>query len=199
LIPIINILSLINFIIKVKSFIFAVIYKKIITPLDRLIFKQFFETHYSPLCNLAYRIIGDIDKSEDIVQDVFVKVWNNRDQLDKDRNIKSLVYTMVKNHSLEVLRRDGIGLRVVRIISKTEEDSQSNIQEEEIENYKLLDQIYVSIRQLPPKCGEVFTLSKVNGLTYTQIAERMNISVKTVENHMGKALKLLREMIIPKP
>ncbi len=198
MIPIINILSLINFIIKVKSFIFAVIYKKIITPLDRLIFKQFFETHYSPLCNLAYRIIGDIDKSEDIVQDVFVKVWNNRDQLDKDRNIKSLVYTMVKNHSLEVLRRDGIGLRVVRIISKTEEDSQSNIQEEEIENYKLLDQIYVSIRQLPPKCGEVFTLSKVNGLTYTQIAERMNISVKTVENHMGKALKLLREMIIPK-
>jgi RNA polymerase sigma-70 factor (ECF subfamily) len=168
-------------------------------PLDRSTFKQFFETHYSPLCNLAYRIIGDIDKSEDIVQDVFVKVWNNREELDKDRNIKSLIYTMVKNHSLEVLRRDGIGLRVVRIISKVEEDSQSNIQEEEIENYKLLDKIYVSIRQLPPKCGEVFTLSKVNGLTYTQIAERMNISVKTVESHMGKALKLLREMIIPKP
>lgn len=167
--------------------------------MDRLTFKYFFETHYSPLCNLAFRVIGDIDKSEDIVQDVFVKVWNNRKELDKDRNIKSLIYTMVKNHSLEVLRRDGIGLRVVRIISRVEEDTQSNIQEEEIENYKLLDQIYVSIRQLPPKCGEVFTLSKVNGLTYTQIAERMNISVKTVENHMGKALKMLREMIIPKP
>ena len=196
MIPIINILSLINFIIKVKSFIFAVIYKKIITPLDRLIFKQFFETHYSPLCNLAYRIIGDIDKSEDIVQDVFVKVWNNRDQLDKDRNIKSLVYTMVKNHSLEVLRRDGIGLRVVRIISKTEEDSQSNIQEEEIENYKLLDQIYVSIRQLPPKCGEVFTLSKVNGLTYTQIADHLKISPKTVENHIAKAYVILRNELV---
>ena len=167
--------------------------------MDRSIFKHFFEAHYSPLCNLAYRIIGDKDKAEDIVQDVFVKVWHNRNELDQDRNIKSFIYTMVKNHSLEILRRDGIGLRIGNTIARSEEDTHSNIQEEEVENYKLLDQIYVSIRQLPPKCGEVFTLSKVNGLTYVQIAERMNISVKTVENHMGKALKMLREMIIPKP
>ncbi|MBK7633158.1 MAG: hypothetical protein IPJ13_01900 [Saprospiraceae bacterium] len=61
-----------------------------------------------------------------------------------------------------------------------------------MEKLLLLEQIYVSIRQLPPKCSEVFTLSKVNGLTYVQIAEKMNISVKTVENHMGKALRLMR-------
>ena len=67
--------------------------------------------------------------------------------------------------------------------------------EDEIEKLMLIEQIYVSIRQLPPKCSEVFTLSKVNGLTYSQIAEKMNISVKTVENHMSKALKIMRELL----
>ncbi len=164
--------------------------------LDKSTYKRLFDDHYRPLCNFAYRINGDIDKAEDIVQDIFVKIWNQKDLLQEDKNIKSYIYTMVRNHTLEIMRREGIGLKVSKeILYLHTDENELSIEEEEIEKYRLIDKIYVSIRQLPPKCSEVFTLSKVNGLTYTQIAERMNISVKTVESHMSKALRLLREML----
>jgi RNA polymerase sigma-70 factor (family 1) len=163
---------------------------------DKSIFRSLFVEHYRPLCNFAYRITGDIDQAEDIVQDVFVKLWNTHNLLQKDKNIRSYIYTMVRNHALEIVRRQGIGARINKeILYLHTETSEEQMDDEDIEKYRLIDKIYVSIRQLPPKCSEVFTLSKVNGLTYTQIADRLDISVKTVENHIGKALKLLREML----
>lgn len=141
-------------------------------------------------------MIGDIDKSEDIVQDVFVKLWKHKIHLESQHHIKSYMYTMVRNHTIEVIRRDHIGSKINKeILHLYDHESESQINEAELENFQLLDQIYVSIRQLPPKCGEVFTMAKVNGLSYAQIAEIMNISVKTVEAHMSKALKLLRDML----
>lgn len=103
---------------------------------------------------------------------------------------------MVRNHALEIIRRQSLGSKINQELLYLQNDTEeSPVEETEIEKIVILDQIYVSIRQLPPKCGEVFTLSKVNGLSYAQIAEHMDISIKTVENHMGKALKLLREML----
>jgi RNA polymerase sigma-70 factor (ECF subfamily) len=164
--------------------------------LDKSSFKNLFELHYSPLCNFAYRITDDIDQAEDIVQDIFVKVWNDPDLLDGNKNINSYLYSMVRNRALEVIRRENISQKINQQLEYIQNNAaDTNVEEEEIEKLLLLEQIYVSIRQLPPKCSEVFTLSKVNGLTYVQIAEKMNISVKTVENHMGKALRLMRELL----
>jgi len=164
--------------------------------LDKASFKWLFELHYSALCNFAYRIIHDLDKAEDIVQDTFVKIWNNTELLDSQKNIDSYLYTMVRNRALEVLRRESISQKVNQQIEYLKQyDNNDDILEDEIEKFLLLEKIYVSIRQLPPKCAEVFTLSKINGLTYSQIADRMNISVKTVENHMSKALKMMRELL----
>ncbi|MFZ1561447.1 MAG: RNA polymerase sigma-70 factor [Saprospiraceae bacterium] len=164
--------------------------------MDKSSFKNLFELHYSPLCNFAYRITDDIDQAEDIVQDIFVKVWNDPDLLDGNKNINSYLYSMVRNRALEVIRRENISQKINQQLEYIQNNAaDTNVEEEEIEKLLLLEQIYVSIRQLPPKCSEVFTLSKVNGLTYVQIAEKMNISVKTVENHMGKALRLMRELL----
>ena len=164
--------------------------------MDKSSFKNLFELHYSPLCNFAYRITDDIDQAEDIVQDIFVKVWNDPDLLDGNKNINSYVYSMVRNRALEVIRRENISQKINQQLEYIQNNAaDANVEEDEIEKLLLLEQIYVSIRQLPPKCSEVFTLSKVNGLTYVQIAEKMNISVKTVENHMGKALRLMRELL----
>jgi RNA polymerase sigma-70 factor (ECF subfamily) len=164
--------------------------------LDKSSFKNLFELHYSPLCNFAYRITDDIDQAEDIVQDIFVKVWNDPDLLDGNKNINSYLYSMVRNRALEVIRRENISQKINQQLEYIQNNAATtNVEEDEIEKLLLLEQIYVSIRQLPPKCSEVFTLSKVNGLTYVQIAEKMNISVKTVENHMGKALRLMRELL----
>ena len=164
--------------------------------LDKSTFKGLFDDHYRPLCNVAFRISGDLDQAEDIVQDVFLKIWNQQDLLNVDQNIKSYMYTMVRNHALEIIRRQQLGARITDEILYLHTAANSDaIDDNEIEKYLILDRIYISIRQLPPKCSEVFTLSKVNGLTYVQIAEKMNISVKTVENHMGKALRLMRELL----
>lgn len=164
--------------------------------MDKLSFKKLFELHYSPLCNFVYRITDDIDQAEDIVQDIFVKVWNDPDLLDGNKNINSYMYSMVRNRALEVIRRENISQKINQQLLYIQNNAtDTNVEEDEIEKLLLIEQIYVSIRQLPPKCSEVFTLSKVNGLTYTQIAEKMNISVKTVENHMGKALRLMREFL----
>ena len=148
--------------------------------LDKSTFKGLFDDHYRPLCNVAFRISGDLDQAEDIVQDVFLKIWNQQDLLNVDQNIKSYMYTMVRNHALEIIRRQQIGARFLTIVYMYD---------------LILDRIYISIRQLPPKCAQVFTMAKVNGLSYSQIADNMHISVKTVENHMGKALRLLRAML----
>jgi RNA polymerase sigma-70 factor (ECF subfamily) len=177
--------------------IFATLFLKTkYPPLDKSSFKVLFEMHYSPLCNFAYRIIGDVDLAEDIVQDIFVKLWNEPGLLDSNKNINSYMYTMVRNRALEVLRRENIGQKINQQLGYLQNNiSTTDVNEDEIEKLMLIEQIYVSIRQLPPKCSEVFTLSKVNGLTYSQIAEKMNISVKTVENHMSKALKIMRELL----
>jgi len=144
----------------------------------------------------VYRITDDIDQAEDIVQDIFVKVWNDPELLDSNKNINSYLYSMVRNRALEVIRRENIGQKINQQLLYIQNNAaDTNVEEDEIEKLLLIEQIYVSIRQLPPKCSEVFTLSKVNGLTYIQIAEKMNISVKTVENHMGKALRLMREFL----
>ncbi len=164
--------------------------------MDKSTFKGLFDDHYRPLCNVAFRISGDLDMAEDIVQDVFLKIWNQQDLLNANKNIKSYMYTMVRNHALEIIRRQQIGARITDEILYLHSEANSDpIEDNEIEKYLILDKIYISIRQLPPKCAQVFTLAKVNGLSYSQIADDMHISVKTVENQMGKALKLLRAML----
>ena len=164
--------------------------------MDKSTFKGLFDDHYRPLCNVAFRISGDLDMAEDIVQDVFLKIWNQQDLLNANKNIKSYMYTMVRNHALEIIRRQQIGARITDEILYLHSEANSDpIEDNEIEKYLILDKIYIYIRQLPPKCAQVFTLAKVNGLSYSQIADDMHISVKTVENQMGKALKLLRAML----
>jgi RNA polymerase sigma-70 factor (ECF subfamily) len=148
---------------------------------------------------MAFRIIHDMEKAEDVVMDVFEKAWNERERLDSNGNVRAYVYTMVKNRSLEMLRNEA---RIVRLTGEfsglNTPEGEELMEEGEIEKLLLLDQIYVSIRQLPPKCAQVFTMAKINGLPYAQIAKEMNVSVKTVENQMGKALRLLRGILANK-
>jgi RNA polymerase sigma-70 factor, ECF subfamily len=143
-------------------------------------------------------MIHDMDVAEDIVQDSLVKLWHMGDDVDSNRSVKSLIYTMTKNRCLEVIRRQEINRKVIshlQIVTYTEDEI---VDDAEADKWLLIDQIYVSMRHLPPKCEKVFRLSKINGLTYTQIGAELNISVKTVEAHMSKALKLLREILADK-
>lgn len=158
-------------------------------------FKQLFEQYYNPLCNFANSILYDSVKAEDAVQDVFVKMWQKKESIDGLENIKSYLFRATKNKCIEYLRKLKLDQKLSEENARRIEVSSSINTDDEADKYLLKEKLFKSIRQLPPKCRNVFTLSKINGLTYNEIAEELDISSKTVENQMGRALRLLREMM----
>lgn len=130
---------------------------------------------------------------EDIVQDVFLGLWKNRKDYKISNNIKSYLFQAVKHKAFEQSRSRKSYEKHLDVYI---ESSQLSADEDELADRLLkLDKIYQSLRHLPPKCREVFELHKYNGLTYAEIAETLGISEKTVEGHMLKAVKKLRELL----
>jgi RNA polymerase sigma-70 factor (ECF subfamily) len=152
-------------------------------------FKKLYGAHYANLCYFGTRYIKDMEAIEDIVHDVFVKLWEKRKSIDADKSVKSYLYQSVNNRCLNHIRDH----------KKFDKDfDQQNIIEDsideslQIENEELGSEILKAIETLPDRCKEVFKLSRMEELKYKEIAERMGISIKTVEVQMSKALKILR-------
>lgn len=156
-------------------------------------YKKVFEEYYNPLCNFAFKIVKRKDLAEDVVQEVFVQIWHKRSTIQLSSHIKNYLFQSTRNKAIELLRRNKLESDYIQNDMHSKEDSYEI--EQDANTFMLKEQLKRSIRQLPPKCQEIFVMSKVNGLTYTEIAEELNLSVKTVENQMGRALKLLREML----
>ncbi len=158
-------------------------------------FKILFQEYYNPLCNFAKKIVVDDSKAEDAVQDVFVKLWHSKDKLNTIKYPKTYLFQATRYKCIEYLRKQTLDRELSKENEKRIELSSSLSTDEEADKYLLKEKLYKSIRQLPPKCQEVFAMSKINGLTYAEIAAELDIATKTVENHIGKALRLLREMM----
>lgn len=156
-----------------------------------------FKQHYSGLLFYANRLIGE-DDAEDIVQDVFVELWNNKEKIDFDSNIKSFLYKSVYTRSLNLIKHKAI----VENYSSEEKEFYAqkieyyNLENSEVisrmENIELKKEIQQAINTLPDKCREVFKLSYIYEMKNKEIADILGISDRTVEAHMYKALKLLR-------
>jgi RNA polymerase sigma-70 factor (ECF subfamily) len=158
-------------------------------------FKDIFLTYYNPLCNYALSIVQDEVWVEDIVQEVFLNFWNQRHTIDLTGNIKSYLFTATKNQIFESLRKDKSRNKMLEGFLTLSNQQNVQNEEQELSEWVKIDQVYSSLRHLPPKCREVFELAKLKGLTYSQIAETMQISPKTVENHMAKAFTILRDKL----
>ena len=122
-------------------------------------------------------------------------MWQKKDTVGGLENVKAYLFAATKNKCFEYLRK----LKLERKLSEENESrlemSSSINVDDEADKYVLKEKLFNSIRQLPPKCRDVFTMSKINGLTYSEIADELGISPKTVENQMGRALRLLREIM----
>lgn len=160
-------------------------------------FRSRFNEHYSRLCAIAYSYVSDTDDSEDIVQELFINIWDKGKDSLSDSDFAAYITTAVKNSCISFLRKKcsytismddnpAIGAEAAGTLDyDTSDDERERKSPEELLN-EVLD-------ILPPKCKEIFLLSKLKGLKYKEIAEKLSLSEKTVENQMGKALKLLRE------
>lgn len=158
-------------------------------------FRDLFVKYYEPLCNFADQILEDSSRAEDAVQDVFVHMWSKTKDIGALDQPKAYLFKSTRHKCIEYLRKSSND-RALRAENERRIQMSASLNiEEEAEKHLLKQKLYNSVRQLPPKCREVFMLSKVNGLTYSEIAEQLGISVKTVENQMGKALRTLRNLM----
>jgi len=154
-------------------------------------FKDVFMTYYVPLCNYANGIVKNDVTAEDVVQDVFTHLWKTNNKINLPDNMQAFLFTAVKNKAFEHIRNKKTYSSALQLIPDMKGNSNEEAKEES-EKYMNMETLYSLLRHLPPKCKKVFALHRLNGLTYAEIADLEQISVRTVQNHMIKALKILR-------
>ena len=151
------------------------------------------DTYHHSLCLYIYSLSNDYEKSKDIVQNVFVKLWEKRHKVQSVKSVKGFLYTSVYNEFIDQWRKD----KKMLAIEEKHLESLNGIFEDENEDLlkKQIELVKSEIRKLPSKCRETFLLSKQDGLTNIEIANYMNVSTRTVEAQMNKAFKVLRKKI----
>jgi RNA polymerase sigma-70 factor (ECF subfamily) len=162
---------------------------------DTQAYKQLFLLFYPSLVSFAVSIIRSKELSEEIVSDVFIKIWEKRQQLDKIENLSYYLFTAVKNkclNQLQIQKREA-GLEINDTI--IEFKSLYHDPEQKMISAEMINQIQKTIRDLPPRCQLIFKLVKEEGLKYKEVAELMQLSVKTIENQMSLAFKKIGSAI----
>ena len=148
---------------------------------------------YSPkLFGFILKILKVESDAEEIMQEVFLKIWETRDKIKAHSSFDSFIYTISYNKSINLIRKKVTEKKYVDFLKRLPEMSESNILDD-LQFMELSSQLNSLIEKLPSRQKEVFLLSREKELTYKEIAVKLNISKNTVENHMVKALKLLRE------
>jgi RNA polymerase sigma-70 factor (family 1) len=167
---------------------------KLIRSGDHSAFQKIFEEFYAPLTIFARKFLLDPDLSREIVQDIFVNLYEKRSSLTIQTSLKSYLYQSVRNSCLNVIRKEKVHLahhtELMKMSGNSEADWSEKIIETELENL-----IYQTIRGLPEKCRQIYLLSRQQELTNREIAQKLNISIRTVETQISKALKILRKKI----
>ena len=155
-------------------------------------FEVLFREYFSALCFFAKKYITDTDSCKEIVHSVFLKIWENRNDFDWEKPAKSYLFTSVYNRSMNFIR-DNKKFDYSEDLSNNTLVENAGSFSDTMEIAELEGRIKTALRKLPEKCREVFELSRFGGKKYSEIAEHLNISVKTVETQMSKALKILKE------
>jgi len=156
-------------------------------------FEILFKTYSQKLIYFSRRYVFDKQTAENIVQDVFLKIWQNKENLDAAKNIQSYLFTAVKNESLKILRHLSVEKQQQENVSRLSVVEPTP--DETIDKKELREELSNAINDLPEKCREIFTMSRFDQLKYSEIADILEISIKTVETQMGRALKKLREQL----
>lgn len=155
-------------------------------------FRKVFDNSYENLCRYAFSIVKDFDLAEDIVQSMFMKLWEKRDELDISTSVQSYLFRSVYNQCLNQLEH--------RVI-KTKYDAAVRVepgrdaQQPDVFPEELGSNIRKAVDTLPPQCRSIFIMSRYEELKYSEIADRLGISVNTIQNQVSKALKILREAL----
>lgn len=160
---------------------------------DMLAFDRVYELYSHKLFSFVFRILKNEDETNDIVQEVFVKIWESRAKLGDYQLLNSYIFTIAYNNSINLIRKRINSNKYLDHLKNASVIQISPAAISDIEFNELNNQAEKLIANLPERQKQVYLLHREDGLTYAEIAERLNISKNTVENHMVKALKYLRK------
>ncbi len=163
---------------------------------DREAFELLFRAWYPRLADYAARLLASRDAAEDAVQEVFVAVWGRRERLPEGTKLPAYLHRAVKNRALNQIRKYKTASRWLE--QGDHQVAVTPVGVTDMEHEELNQALQRALDQLSPRGREVFQLSRDQGLTYPQIADTLGISVKTVETLMSRALKSLREQLLPR-
>ena len=163
---------------------------------DYFAFEKIFKSSYKSLCSFANRIVRSHELAEEIVDDVFCNLWKNRARIQITSSFRSYLITSVRNKSLDCLRKRKNEKNSV-LESASSVPCRQSIAYENMAFEELSRRIEAAIQELPRQCRTIFLMSRDQDLKYKEIAEILNISIKTVDTQMGRALKYLRKTIAP--
>lgn len=165
------------------------LFQRILFHDDEYAFRQVFYDFFAPLCVFAHRYISSMEDCEDLVQDVFYRIWKKRKGVYIDSSTRNFLLACVRNACVDFLRRQEVEARGMEIFCRKISPAEENLYTtRELE--QLLEE---ALAKLPRQIETVFRLNRFGGKTYAEIAEEKHISVKTVEAYMTKALKFLRK------
>ncbi len=159
---------------------------------DETAFEMVFREYYQALCRYAYTFLADHDEAEEAVQASFIGIWDKRKELSITISLKSYLYQTIRNRCLNIIKHEKVkqehANHTLWVNNEGYESTSSKILADELEL-----KIDEAMQKLPEQCRLVFTMSRFEELKYQEIADQLQISVKTVENQIGKALKIMRE------
>ena len=155
---------------------------------------KLFDKYYEPLCNFAFLFLKDTKLTEEIVDDVFINIWRRRDELNIHTNPKAYLYRSTRNGVISHLRKNNPEFGSIEMLEGGKSPDAPASPEALMIRKEIAAKVTYLLDKLPAQAGLVFRMHKMDGLKYKEIAEVLDISVKTVENHMGRALKIFRLM-----
>lgn len=154
-------------------------------------YERIFKLNYSKLCAYATKYLDDVDAAEEVVQEIFVKFWEKREQLTIQKSVQAYFYNAVRNACFNQLRHFKVREEYKRHNEKEIVQTRHTVHDE-YNALELETKIRDSIQALPERRRKIFLMSRFEGLKYKEIADQLKISIKTVENQMGSAIKYLR-------
>ena len=154
-------------------------------------FEMLFKEHYQNLCRYAGTFVRDSDEAEDIVQKTFVTIWEKKTDIAVETSVKSYLYGAVRNAALNNIKHRQVRQKHASSVTVADHISTDSAHDHLVSE-ELNGKINSAIEMLPEQCRLVFKMSRFEGLKYSEIADQLGISVKTVENQMGKALRRMR-------
>lgn len=161
---------------------------------DKRAFEYFFTTYYQKLLKVTNYYLDDLDEAEEIVQEVFYRVWYYRENIDPALSFKNYIITIAKRLIFNKAKKKVHQVTYEKYF-KLHYQAYHNSLEEYLDFQQLDDQINLRIAELPPKRREIFVLSRQQGLSHKEIAEKLNISTNTVESQITKAVKFLKQTL----